>query len=145
MFKDFPYQAVESAVYEYIMSNDTSFPPSPGQIHAIINRTVKEMEEPELSKYEAWDLVVRTMQSGVQYDLDKKFSALPKTVQKAVGNVGNLRSWAMMESGIEYVKNSFLARYQELSEAEEDRKALPEYTAQAIKRLYESETELIAG
>lgn len=143
LFKDYPFEAVQSALKEYIMTNDTAFAPSPGQLNAIITKHILKLEpEGNMSKYEAWDLVLKTMGSGdFHYEPKETFEKLPVPVKKAIGSWTQLRKWSLQESGLEYVKRDFLERYQFHLEEEADRMRLPEVAGKKLLELSQADKD----
>ena len=83
-------KAIGEAVKKYCASGN-AFAPNPGQL-------IQMAKPPEksLSEMEAWSMVRKAIANGI-YGAEKEYSKLPPTVQKAVGDPGQLRAWAMME------------------------------------------------
>lgn len=135
LFRDFPAEALNAALNEYTMTNDTPFAPSPGQLHAIINKNVVTPNLP-MDKFSAWDTVVEVMQSSdMHYEPQKAFDSLPETIQKAVGNARTLRQWSLMNvDRLEFIKTNFYSRYQEIAEAEGDKLKLPSSTLEMLSQ-----------
>lgn len=46
---------------------------------------------------QAWALVAKAIRNGI-YGAEEEFAKLPPAVQRAVGNPGNIREWATMDS-----------------------------------------------
>lgn len=81
---------INKALKTYIQSAH-EFAPNPGQL-------IQMAKPPEksLSEMEAWSMVRKAITNGI-YGAEQEYSKLPPTVQKAVGDPGQLRAWAMME------------------------------------------------
>lgn len=132
-FKDFPNDVVVKALNMYTMQNDTAFGPSISQIYSLIKQQAPG--DPIEDKYTAWDNVLSLLGSKeFHYDPNKAYAELPPITQKAVGNVRTMVQWSKMDvNRMEYIRKNFMDRYQELHNAEEERRALPEYTLEVLK------------
>lgn len=120
LLADYPYKVISGALYAYMMG-DHAFPPSPGQVVAMIPK------KDGRSELEAWGLVRRALRNGT-YGADAEFAKLPEDVQKAVGSPDQLRAWAMApEDETETVMQSnFLRSYRAVQERQKAIDALPE-------------------
>lgn len=90
IFEKVPYEVVGKAVQQYIATNASHFPPSPGEINQIIAKVHYNPIDPG----DAWQQVLRALMDAGSYP-QKAFDALPAPVQRAVGSAATLKQWAM--------------------------------------------------
>lgn len=133
---DYSYEEVSAGLKIYILSNDSGFAPSIGQIVDKIRLVSKPQE---LNEMEAWSLVSKAIRNS-GYNSVEEFSKLPKIVQKAVGIPEQLRTWALDEDFKETVVMShFINCYRiELKRAEEMQKMPTD-----IRRIIEKASEKV--
>lgn len=137
LFAKYPKEAVFSALGEYTMENDTPFGPTPGQLHAIINKHVVEKSGLKLmTKYEAWDKVVYTLRhKDIINGSQAAFNELPDGIKKAIGTPRLLRDWATMDMDkLEFVKRDFFERFEGVAVEEYDKLKSPAYTLSLLQR-----------
>ena len=107
LFADFDYQRVKAGVQAYLANDKNGFPPSPGQVIAMI-RTAETNND--IGGLEAWALVRKAVQNSY-YHADEEYERLPEAVKKAVGSSANLRAMAMMDiATFESVEQSHFIR-----------------------------------
>lgn len=134
LFKDYPFDVVQKALKNFIMTNNTNWAPSPGQLNKIIAESI-EVQTESLDKYQAWEMVVNAMKSSA-YNSESQFNKLPESVQRCIGNSQILKSWALMDfERLDFVQNRFYKRFEEEKEIEHDRLLLPDVLSQKIKEL----------
>lgn len=92
-FRDDPVELVNAAVDAYVVSSTENYAPNPGQIKEMM---VQMLPGNDLSEAEAWAKVLKALRNSIYNSLDE-FKKLPIIVQKAVGDPGQLRAWAMLE------------------------------------------------
>ena len=92
--EEYPAPAIKAALKIYVKTNNTGFAPSVSQIIACM---YKPQENERLSEGEAWAMVKKAIQDG-NYHAEERFNELPEPVQKAIGDKGMLRQWAMCDS-----------------------------------------------
>lgn len=121
VFEDDDFQAVGHGLMVYIATDTSGFPPSPGQIRAMMPR-----ETPEIDEGTAVALIAEAASNGA-YDSEKEFRKLPEMLQRIVGAPSQLREWAMMDSDeFQSVILSHIRRnYRTMAEKEEKFQALP--------------------
>lgn len=130
IFFDVPYDVVAGALYSYARDNK-EFPPTPGQLNAIINQA--EGKE-ELSAQEAWSMVLKATKNGL-YGSKQEFDKLPEEVQKAVGSPEYIREIAMMEDpNMDVEMSHFNRAYREVLQRKKNVENLPENVKQLIER-----------
>lgn len=106
LFADFDYQRVKAGVQAYLANDKNGFPPSPGQVIAMIRAAGNN----DIGGLEAWALVRKAVQNSY-YHADEEYERLPEAVKKAVGSSANLRAMAMMDiATFESVEQSHFIR-----------------------------------
>lgn len=121
--KDVTFEQAQQAFVAYWRADQKGFPPTPGNLIAIIQEISTQKE---LNENEAWSLVEKAMQNST-YNSESEFVKLPPLVQKAVGSPGQLRSWATDESGNRTVMASnFMRVYRNEVIEKKDYMRLPE-------------------
>ena len=130
IFMEESYDVVMGALYSYARDNK-EFPPTPGQLNAIINQA--EGKE-ELSAQEAWSMVLKATKNGL-YGSKQEFDKLPEEVQKAVGSPEYIREIAMMEDpNMDVEMSHFNRAYREVVQRKKNIENLPENVKQLIER-----------
>ena len=141
MFADTPYEQVNQAVKSFIMTDTKGFPPTIGQINALITEA-KMSNLP--SANEAWGLVRKAISNGL-YGAKEEFDALPEICQKVVATPSNLYDWANLDhKGLNVVRSTFLARYSDVLADLEYSISLPEKLADNRKALADSQNKVKA-
>lgn len=129
ILEEYPYQKIALALKSYILSDESGFAPSIGQI---ISRAELAAHPQELNEMEAWALVRKAI-SNSGYNATLEFSRLPPLVQKAVGLPEQLAAWAMTENLNEAVISSnFIKCYRSLVEKENSVNKMPQEMRKAI-------------
>lgn len=90
MLSGYTYEQVSAALKAYILSENTGFPPSIGQIN---EKLVALSQADTPTPLEAWSLV-RVAVRNSTYHADDEFAKLPPIIQSTVGNARNLEEWA---------------------------------------------------
>jgi hypothetical protein len=90
MLPNYTYDQVEAALKAYILSENTGFPPSIGQIN---EKLVALSQSDTPTPLEAWSLVRIAVRNST-YHADDEFAKLPPIIQSTVGNARNLEEWA---------------------------------------------------
>ena len=126
MLDGFTYQQISYALKAFILSDTSGFAPSIGQLVQLI-RKADESNSEGLTELEAWNMVSKAIRNGT-YHAQEEFDKLPALVQKAVGDPGQLRNWAMTDlDSVETVAQSnFLRTYRGLAKREQELQAIPE-------------------
>lgn len=120
---DLTYEQVSQAVRDFIMTDTKGFPPTVGQIRALIagRRPVEIMGEGH-----AWELVYNALQNGY-YGAEEEFNKLPEDCRSALGGAGQLRQWATMNiDDISVAESNFKRAYRAVVERRAKMEALPE-------------------
>lgn len=135
MLSEYTYEQVNAALKAYILSDNSGFAPSVGQIVDKIHTLTRPKE---LNEMEAWSLVSKALKNGY-YGAEEEFAKLPPIVQKAVGQPSQLRAWASDEEYNESVVSSnFMRSYRmELTQAQQISK-LPQGMQEAISKVNEN-------
>lgn len=136
MLSEYTYEQVNAALKAYILSDNSGFAPSVGQIVDKIQTLTRPQE---LNEMEAWSLVSKALKNGY-YGAEEEFAKLPPIVQKAVGQPSQLRAWAQTETeSIENViQSNFIKTYRaELVRAQQISK-LPQGMQNVIGKVNEN-------
>lgn len=136
LFKDYPFEIVQKALKDYIMSNNSPWAPSPGQLNAIIASYVTDQDD-QLNGYQAWDLVLKTMQSSeMHYHPEEAYKSLPEIVRDCIGSYNVLKEWSLTDyNDLKFIKNNFLQRFKEQKEYKQDRLKLPDVIIPMLDKL----------
>lgn len=116
LYKAEPFKTVFDALLAYVRSADNGFPPSPGQLNAIIDR---QENSGTMTAEEAWGYVQKALQrSGYEYE--NEFNKLPYLCQRIVGTPTTLRAWALEDivSLEQFERRRFMDRFREIKETE---------------------------
>lgn len=132
LWADTPYEEVNYAVKKFIATDTSGFPPTIGQLNHIIAQA-KLSGIP--SADESWALVRKAISNGL-YHSETEFNALPPICQRIVGSADQLYDWAMLDAqGLNVVRSTFLRRYREVLEKDEELLALPSFIAENGEKL----------
>ena len=90
------------------------FAPNIAQVKAkIYDLTHKE----DLNEVEAWNMAYKAIRHNGE-QAKKEFNKLPEVVQKAIGDYGQLISWALTDvSQLSYIQQSFIKNFNKVKEA----------------------------
>lgn len=133
IFEEDEGSLVFQAVKNFIRSNDSGFPPVPGQITNIMY----DLTHPDaLTEQEAWNLVYNATCNSV-YNAVKEFEALPEQVQRVVGSPRQLREWGLMDNSTvsTIVSSNFQRSYRNRVAEDREYAKLPEQAKQMIQRI----------
>lgn len=135
MLEEFSYQEVSVALKACILSNNSGFAPSIGQLVDKIN----SISQPtELNEMEAWSLVQKAICNST-YNSVSEFEKLPPLVQKAVGLPDNLRQWAMTENlNKEVIMSNFQRAYKIELQREKELQKMPKDVRNMIAKVNET-------
>ncbi len=135
MLEEFSYQEVSVALKAYILSNNSGFAPSIGQL---VDK-IQSMSQPdELNEMEAWSLVQKAICNST-YNSVSEFEKLPPLVQKAVGLPNNLREWAMTENlNKEVIMSNFQRAYKVELQREKELQKMPKAVRDMIAKVNEA-------
>ena len=132
IWKDTPYEEVNMAVKQFIMTDTSGFPPTIGQINGIIAKA-KMSAMP--SADESWALVRKAISNGL-YGALEEFNQLPEICQRIVGSPQQIQDWAFLDGeGLNVVRSTFLRRYREVYIELEELVALPPSLAENRQKL----------
>ena len=95
----------------------SKFFPTPSEVCEKLGATAKQAE---LTEQEAWGLVREAIKRG-RSDNGAAWDSLPSQVQRAVGNAGVLRDWALMDAGTvnSVIASNFMRSYRMVTERQE--------------------------
>lgn len=120
---DISFKQAQQAFLTYLRRDISGFAPTPGKLLEIIHEI---SEENQPNENEAWTMVEKALRNST-YNSESEFAKLPSLVQKAVGSPGQLRSWALEESGSRQVMASnFMRVYRAEQLKQKDYEKLPE-------------------
>ena len=113
-FKNDDAAIVNRAIKSIVYSDTREFAPNIAQVKAkIYDLTHKE----DLNDIEAWNMAYKAIRHNGE-QAKKEFNKLPKVVQKAVGDYGQLISWALADvSQLSYIQQSFIKNFNKVKEA----------------------------
>ena len=134
MLSDYQYDHIALALKTYILTDDSGFAPSIGQL---VTKLQHLTEIKGMSDMEAWGIARKAISNG-GHITKSEFDSLPELVRKSIGSISQLRSWAMDENFNEAVAMSqFLKCYRYEKESQRELYKLPE----SIKNLISSTSE----
>lgn len=137
---DLDFADVKKALFQYIQTSTTGFPPVPGQLRALI---AKPQTAKIMTASEAWGLV-RNAIGNALYGAEEEFNALPKTIQRIVGTPQMLRDMAMLDqAGISVEQANFTRAYEGM--ARETKENLAIGIPSDILIAFPKQTEMLAG
>lgn len=133
VLSEYTYEQVNAALKAYILSDNTGFAPSIGQIVEKIHTLTRPQE---LNEMEAWSLVSKAIKNGY-YGAEEEFSKLPPVIQKAVGHPSQLRAWAQTdnESIENVVQSNFLRSYRTEVKRADEMSRLPTDMQEELQKL----------
>ena len=122
--EDYDYKTVEAALKMYVTSSGSAFAPSVSELIAMVRkpRQLAAMEE-----VTAWRMVRSAIRRSLYYS-HEEFDKFPKEVQEAVGDPGQLREWAMLESSEidTVIQSNFKRRFESMQKRRTEIDAMPE-------------------
>lgn len=124
MLSDYTYQQISVALKAYIVSDNSGFPPSIGQL---VDKIQMISGPQELNEMEAWSLVSKALRNGY-YGAEQEFANLPPLVQEAVGSPANIRNWSQtdIESIENVIQSNFIRTYRTVVGRKREYARLPE-------------------
>lgn len=123
MLQEYDYKTMSLALKAFISTDTGGFAPSVGQVlECYHSLTAPE----ELNEMQAWSLVAKAIRNGI-YGAEDEYEKLPPEVREAVGNPGNIREWAMTETGTVHsvVQSNFLRTYRSVLARKTQMQRLP--------------------
>ena len=131
MLEEYSYQQVSIALKAYILSDDSGFAPSIGNLVSKIHAMTQPQE---LNEMEAWSLVSKAIRNS-GYNSADEFAKLTPLVQKAVGLPSQLRTWALDENYNEQVAmSSFQRAYKAELKRHEELQKMPQNVRNLIEK-----------
>lgn len=135
MLEEYSYQQVSVALKAYILSDNSGFAPSIGQL---VDKMQSIQKPQELNEIEAWSLVSKAIRNS-SYNSVEEFAKLPPIVQKAVGLPDQLRVWALDEHYNEGVaRGHFINCYKVVLEREREIQKMPKSVRDTIAKVNEN-------
>ena len=116
-----PYDEAQQALRVFL-SNDSKFPPVPGEINQII---LKRSAKQTPLAVEVWDACVSLAQKGGDSDKAQKLFATNQNALRAIRAVGWDRiRYGDLETDLPFIRKDFMAYYDQMAEQDSDRKLL---------------------
>ena len=121
---DYDYAAVEVALKTYVSTSGSAFAPS---VSELIGMLRKPAELTQMEEVEAWRMVRNAIRRGLYYSKEE-FEKFPPEVQEAVGESGQLREWAMLESSEidTVIQSNFKRRFETMQKRRQEINSMPE-------------------
>lgn len=91
------YDQVSMAFKMYMQGANCKFPPKPGELIALINRTNPDHPDNGHSEADAWALVEKALRNS-GYNAQEEFDRLPPEVREALGRADTLKTMALDEN-----------------------------------------------
>lgn len=114
----FSYPQISMAFKMYIQGANCKFPPKPGELIALINRTNPDHPDNGCSEMDAWGMVQHAVGNS-SYNAQDEFSRLPPDIRDALGRPEVLKEMAMDESYFDHsgvYQSNFLKSYRAIQE-----------------------------
>lgn len=125
LLMDIPYNVLQSAIQKHIMISP--YPPTIADIRTAASSFRAKAYDEQLTEMEAWSMVSRAIGRSGYYS-EEEFAKLPHLVQKAVGNAGNLKEWALTPTDAvnSVIQSHFVRNYRAaVQRAKDDAKLSP--------------------
>lgn len=128
---DYGYKAIESALKMYIATSSSGFAPS---VSELIGMTRKPAELTDMEEVTAWRMVRNAIRKSLYYSKEE-FAKFPPEVQEVVGDPGQLREWAMLESSEidTVIQSNFKKRFETMQNRRREVDAMPEEIKELIR------------
>lgn len=123
MFAEDDPKMVAGAVKAFIATDSKGYPPVIG----VIKEKLREITTPPMmSEQEAWGLVLEAMDCS-EFEVGRRFDALPPVVRSIVGRPRQLWDWGMMDADTvqSVVASNFMRSYRARAMYQADFEALP--------------------
>ena len=136
MLREYDYNTIMQGLKAYITTDTSGFAPSIGKLIQMCN----DLNKPRaVSDLEAWSLVYKAICNS-NYNAIDEYNKLPPQVQTAVGDVGNLKQWAMLDtrSVKSVIQSQFLRSYRDVVQTEKEKMRLPESMQERYKVLQDT-------
>lgn len=132
MLNEYTYDQVASAVKIYVLSNQSGFAPTIGEIVEILKNSY---DKDDLNELSAWELVLRALRNS-GYHSEEEFEKLPYIIQRTIGSANQLYEWAIKENTdgktMSVLQSNFIRTFKTISERE---KALRKIPTELLKTL----------
>lgn len=133
MFRQDDPNLVGAAVKSIIEGDETSFPPTIGQVKAKMRLITGRGE---LTEAEAWNMVSAAIRNGL-YGAAEEFEKFPPILKRIVGSPNMLREWARMDSDTVHsiVASNFQRSYRAVSAREREIAKLPPDVRELVRQI----------
>ncbi|MDY3692983.1 MAG: replicative helicase loader/inhibitor [Dysosmobacter sp.] len=133
MFRKDNPALVGAAVKSIIEGDETSFPPTIGQVKAKMRLITGRGE---LTEAEAWNMVSAAIRNGL-YGAQEEFEKFPPILKRIVGSPNMLHEWARMDSDTVHsvVASNFQRSYRAVSAREREIAKLPPDVREIVQQI----------
>ena len=119
IFRNYDTKLVMDAVKKYIATNNTGFPPVPGNITELY---YEFMDHDDITDEEAWNMMHAVISDGI-YNADEGFNNLPEAMQKALCSPDLIRNYAMYTPrDTQYAKRDIMEAYKKAKAQEKSQR-----------------------
>lgn len=134
IFRNYDTKLVMDAVKKYIATNNTGFPPVPGNITELY---YDFMDPEEITDEEAWEKMLEVIGDGL-YNAENGFNSLPDAMQKALGSPNLIKNHYAMctPKEMQYAKRDIMEAY---------KKAKAQEKSQRINNMLAIEADRVAN
>lgn len=94
LFADDDYNIVGQALKSYLITDNTGYPPTAGQLKEEVRKLTTV---PQMSETEAWNAVMKAAEDGY-YNSYGEFEKLPDTIKNVLGSHKTLTDYALMST-----------------------------------------------
>lgn len=94
LFADDDYNIVGQALKLYLITDNTGYPPTVGQLKEEVRKLTTV---PQMSETEAWNAVMKAAEDGY-YNSYEEFEKLPDTIKNVLGSHKTLTDYALMST-----------------------------------------------
>lgn len=128
---DYDYNEIALALKSYIAASNSAFAPS---VSELIGMTRKPAELTGMEEVTAWRMVRNAIRKSLYYSKEE-FAKFPPEVQEVVGDPGQLREWAMLESSEidTVIQSNFKKRFETMQKRRREVDAMPEEIKELIR------------
>lgn len=133
MLEECDFRQVQIAFKKYVLTNTSGFAPSIGQL---VEQLQDATEENDVGELQAWSMVSEAIRNSI-YSSESEFKKLPPVMQRAVGNAGNLKEWATMDTDTvnSVIQSNVIRNYRAAEKAMRDEAKLPPKFRELISNL----------
>lgn len=133
--QDYEYNVIMMALKIYISSTNSDFAPSVSNLIAMARKPKELTQEDEVS---LWREVRPLISRGI-YHAEEDFETLSPMAKRLVGDAGQLREWAMLESDVidSVIQSNFKSRVATMQKRDTEFNAMPIEVQAMVKKTIE--------